>query len=128
MKVNLSYQVEFDKIPKEINDRYLQGIREALKDAYLHSLSIHYDGQNARHTLDQLDALISGTGDAADAITSATSIIIGYENELHRQQSAENEPQPQHSEPEHNQEVEAETVDGLIEEYAAADEVETDEH
>ena len=43
MKVNLSYRVEFENIPQEINNRFLKEIKELLKDIYLKSLSVNYD-------------------------------------------------------------------------------------
>ena len=128
MKVNLSYQVEFSKIPEEVNNRYLNEVRETLKSAYLDSLSIEYGKQNAASILNSLDLLISKTSEAADLITSATNIIIGYENEITKQQNVENQEQAQPAELTPEPEPAIETVDNLIEEYTVKDEVETDEH
>ena len=128
MKVNLSYQVEFNKIPEEVNNRYLNEVRETLKSAYLDSLSIEYGKQNAASILNSLDLLISKTSEAAELITSATNIIIGYENEITKQQNVENQEQAQPAELTPEPEPAIETVDNLIEEYTVKDEVETDEH
>jgi len=125
MKVNLSYRVEFENIPQEINNRFLKEIKELLKDIYLKSLSVNYDEANAEEVLNTLESLMNKTTEAADLITSSSGIIIGYENAKYEQQNEQNQPQP---EPQLDPETVIETVDNLIEEYAVKDEVETDEH
>ena len=125
MKVNLSYRVEFENIPQEINNRFLKEIKELLKDIYLKSLSVNYDEANAEEVLNTLESLMNKTTEAADLITSSSGIIIGYENAKYEHQNEQNQPQP---EPQLDPETVIETVDNLIEEYAVKDEVETDEH
>ena len=125
MKVNLSYRVEFENIPQEVNNRFLKEIKELLKDIYLESLSANYDEENPSEILNTLESLMNKTTEAADLITSSSGIIIGYENAKYEQQNEQNQPQP---EPQLDPETVIETVDNLIEEYAVKDEVETDEH
>jgi len=125
MKVNLSYRVEFENIPQEVNKRFLKEIKELLKDVYLESLSANYDEENPSEILNTLESLMNKTTEAADLITSSSGIIIGYENAKYEQQNEQNQPQP---EPQLDPETVIETVDNLIEEYAVKDEVETDEH
>lgn len=128
MKVNLSYRVEFENIPQEVNKRFLKEIKELLKDIYLESLSANYDEENANEILNTLESLMNKTTEAADLITSSSSIIIGYENAKYEQQNEQNQPQPESPQPDLEPEPVVETVDNLIEEYAIKDEVETDEH
>tara|TARA_A100001515_G_scaffold137961_1_gene131090 strand:+ start:415 stop:801 length:387 start_codon:yes stop_codon:yes gene_type:complete len=128
MKVNLSYRVEFENIPQEINNRFLKEIKELLKDIYLESLSVDYDEANAEEVLNTLESLMNRTTEAADLITSTSSIIIGYENAKYEQQNAQNQPEPEPPRPAPEPEPVVETVDDLIEEYTIKDEVETDEH
>ena len=66
MKVNLSYRVEFENIPQEINNRFLKEIKELLKDIYLESLSVDYDEANAEEVLNTLESLMNRTTEAAD--------------------------------------------------------------
>ena len=125
MKVNLSYRVEFENIPQEVNNKFLKEIKELLKDIYLESLSANYNEENPSEILNTLESLMNKTTEAADLITSSSGIIIGYENAKYEQQNEQNQPQP---EPQLDPETVIETVDNLIEEYAVKDEVETDEH
>ena len=128
MKVNLSYRVEFENIPQEVNNRFLKEIKELLKDIYLESLSANYDEENPSEILNTLESLMNKTTEAADLITSSSGIIIGYENAKYEQQNEQNQPQPEPPQPAPEPEPVVETVDDLIEEYAIKDEVETDEH
>ena len=128
MKVNLSYRVEFENIPQEVNNRFLKEIKELLKDIYLESLSANYDEENPSEILNTLESLMNKTTEAADLITSSSGIIIGYENAKYDQQNAQNQPEPESPQPAPEPEPVVETVDDLIEEYAIKDEVETDEH
>ena len=128
MKVNLSYRVEFENIPQEVNNRFLKEIKELLKDIYLESLSANYDEENPSEILNTLESLMNKTTEAADLITSSSGIIIGYENAKYEQQNAQNQPEPEPPQPAPEPEPVVETVDDLIEEYAIKDEVETDEH
>ena len=128
MKVNLSYRVEFENIPQEINNRFLKEIKELLKDIYLESLSANYDEENPSEILNTLESLMNKTTEAADLITSSSGIIIGYENAKYEQQNEQNQPQPEPPQSDSEPEPVVETVDDLIEEYAIKDEVETDEH
>jgi len=128
MKVNLSYRVEFENIPQEINNRFLKEIKELLKDIYLESLSVDYDEANAEEVLNTLESLMNRTTEAADLITSTSGIVIGYENAKYEQQNAQNQPEPEPPQPAPEPEPVVETVDDLIEEYTIKDEVETDEH
>ena len=128
MKVNLSYRVEFENIPQEVNNRFLKEIKELLKDIYLESLSADYDEENPSEILNTLESLMNKTTEAADLITSSSGIIIGYENAKYDQQNAQNQPEPESPQPAPEPEPVVETVDDLIEEYAIKDEVETDEH
>jgi len=128
MKVSLSYRVEFENIPQEVNNRFLKEIKELLKDIYLESLSANYDEENPNEILNTLESLMNKTTEAADLITSSSGIIIGYENEKYKQQNEQNQPQPEPPQPDPEPEPVVETVDDLIEEYAIKDEVETDEH
>ena len=128
MKVNLSYRVEFENIPQEVNNRFLKEIKELLKDIYLESLSADYDEENPSEILNTLESLMNKTTEAADLITSSSGIIIGYENAKYDQQNAQNQPEPESPQPAPEPEPVVETVDDLIEEYAIKDEAETDEH
>ena len=128
MKVNLSYRVEFENIPQEVNNRFLKEIKELLKDIYLESLSADYDEENPSEILNTLESLMNKTTEAADLITSSSGIIIGYENAKYEQQNEQNQPQPEPPQSDSEPEPVVETVDDLIEEYAIKDEVETDEH
>ena len=128
MKVNLSYRVEFENIPQEVNNRFLKEIKELLKDIYLESLSANYDEENPNEILNTLESLMNKTTEAADLITSSSGIIIGYENAKYEQQNKQNQSQPEPPQPNPEPEPVVETVDDLIEEYAIKDEVETDEH
>ena len=128
MKVNLSYRVEFENIPQEVNNRFLKEIKELLKDIYLESLSANYNEENPSEILNTLESLMNKTTEAADLITSSSGIIIGYENAKYDQQNAQNQPEPESPQPAPEPEPVVETVDDLIEEYAIKDEVETDEH
>ena len=128
MKVNLSYRVEFENIPQEVNNRFLKEIKELLKDIYLESLSANYDEENPSEILNTLESLMNKTTEAADLITSSSGIIIGYENAKYEQQNEQNQPQPEPPQSDSEPEPVVETVDDLIEEYAIKDEVETDEH
>jgi len=128
MKVNLSYRVEFENIPQEVNNRFLKEIKELLKDIYLESLSANYNEESPSEILNTLESLMNKTTEAADLITSSSGIIIGYENEKYKQQNEQNQPQPEPPQLDPEPEPVVETVDGLIEEYAIKDEVETDEH
>ena len=128
MKVNLSYRVEFENIPQEVNNRFLKEIKELLKDIYLESLSADYDEENPSEILNTLESLMNKTTEAADLITSSSGIIIGYENAKYDQQNAQKQPEPESPQPAPEPEPVVETVDDLIEEYAIKDEVETDEH